>query len=256
MTTVAYSSPFVPPEWIAAHGLQPLWLPLGSAARAGISRGLCPYAEGLLEAAASPPAAALVVATTCDQIRHAVAAAEAHGPLPLFLVNVPATWESPAAVRYYRDELLRLGRFLLELGGTSPPRGRLARIMLRYDRARAALRGDGPAASRRPARQWAEAIHAYRSGALRRYSERRGQCPPLPAGEGQGVRAYAGYPRSLYLPNTAALPNSASISSSRLYLAIRSLRQAEPVLIWPPPIATAKSARKASSVSPERCDTT
>ena len=54
----------------------------------------------------------------------------------------------------------------------------------------------------------------------------------------------------------AALPNSTSISSSRLYLAIRSLRQAEPVLIWPPPMATAKSARNASSVSPDRCETT
>ena len=59
-----------------------------------------------------------------------------------------------------------------------------------------------------------------------------------------------------YRPNTAALPNSTSISSNRLYLAIRSLRQAEPVLICPPPIATAKSARKASSVSPDRWDTT
>ena len=59
-----------------------------------------------------------------------------------------------------------------------------------------------------------------------------------------------------YLPKIAALPNSASISKRRLYLAIRSLRQAEPVLICPPPIATAKSARKASSVSPDRWETT
>ena len=50
----------------------------------------------------------------------------------------------------------------------------------------------------------------------------------------------------------AAFPSSCSISRSRLYLQIRSLRQAEPVLIWPPPIATAKSARNVSSVSPER----
>ena len=63
-------------------------------------------------------------------------------------------------------------------------------------------------------------------------------------------------PGDIYSPNTAALPSSASISISRLYLAIRSLRQAEPVLIWPPPIATAKSAMKASSVSPERCEIT
>lgn len=53
-------------------------------------------------------------------------------------------------------------------------------------------------------------------------------------------------------PNTAVEPSSASISSNRLYLAMRSLRQAEPVLIWPPPMATAKSAMKVSSVSPLR----
>jgi len=41
-----------------------------------------------------------------------------------------------------------------------------------------------------------------------------------------------------------------------LYLAIRSLRQAEPVLIRPPPIATAKSAMKVSSVSPLRWEIT
>lgn len=56
--------------------------------------------------------------------------------------------------------------------------------------------------------------------------------------------------------NTAALPSSAAISSRRLYFAMRSLRQAEPVLIWPPPIATAKSAMNVSSVSPERCEIT
>src|SRR5271165_637832 len=54
----------------------------------------------------------------------------------------------------------------------------------------------------------------------------------------------------------AAEPSSHSISSSRLYFAIRSLRQSDPVLICPPPMATAKSAMNGSSVSPDRCDTT
>jgi hypothetical protein len=56
--------------------------------------------------------------------------------------------------------------------------------------------------------------------------------------------------------NCAALPSSASISSKRLYFATRSLRLTEPVLICPPPIATVKSARNVSSVSPERCEVT
>ena len=40
--------------------------------------------------------------------------------------------------------------------------------------------------------------------------------------------------------------------SNWLYLAMRSVRLAEPVLIWPTPVATARSAMKVSSVSPER----
>ncbi len=40
--------------------------------------------------------------------------------------------------------------------------------------------------------------------------------------------------------------------SSWLYLAIRSLRLVDPVLIWPALVATAMSAMVASSVSPLR----
>ena len=44
--------------------------------------------------------------------------------------------------------------------------------------------------------------------------------------------------------------------SSWLYFATRSLRAGAPVLIWPVPSATARSAIVASSVSPERWDMT
>ena len=44
--------------------------------------------------------------------------------------------------------------------------------------------------------------------------------------------------------------------SSWLYLAMRSERDSDPVLIWVAAVATAMSAMVASSVSPERCDTT
>jgi hypothetical protein len=56
--------------------------------------------------------------------------------------------------------------------------------------------------------------------------------------------------------NSAEAPRDLSISSSLLYFAIRSLRHADPVLIWPPPMATAKSAMKLSSVSPDRWEIT
>ncbi len=47
-------------------------------------------------------------------------------------------------------------------------------------------------------------------------------------------------------------PNSSSMRMSWLYLAIRSVRESEPVLICPLLVATAMSAIVVSSVSPER----
>src|SRR5690606_8253915 len=44
--------------------------------------------------------------------------------------------------------------------------------------------------------------------------------------------------------NRAVGPSSSSMSSSRLYFAVRSLRLAEPVLIWPAFTATARSEMK------------
>ena len=54
----------------------------------------------------------------------------------------------------------------------------------------------------------------------------------------------------------AAGPSAASIRSSWLYFEVRSDRLAEPVLIWPAHVATARSAIVVSSVSPERCEMT
>src|SRR5262245_21419636 len=56
--------------------------------------------------------------------------------------------------------------------------------------------------------------------------------------------------------HTAAPPSSSSMRRSWLYFAVRSLRASEPVLIWPALTATARSAMKTSSVSPERCEMT
>ncbi|HXI45618.1 MAG TPA: phosphopyruvate hydratase, partial [Candidatus Acidoferrales bacterium] len=53
----------------------------------------------------------------------------------------------------------------------------------------------------------------------------------------------------------APSPSSPSIRRRRLYFATRSLRDGAPVLIWPVPIATTRSAIVVSSVSPERWDT-
>ena len=58
-----------------------------------------------------------------------------------------------------------------------------------------------------------------------------------------------------HFPYRAMVPSASSIRSRRLYFAMRSERESEPVLICPQPVATARSAIKVSSVSPERCET-
>ena len=86
------------------------------------------------------PAEAVVLTTTCDQIRYAAALLQHLGRLPVFLLHVPRTWQTAAVRAFYREELGRLGRFLVGCGGTSPQGDALSQTMLRYDRARASLR--------------------------------------------------------------------------------------------------------------------
>ncbi len=160
MNAIAYCQPFVPPEWIAAHGLRPLWLRLdGGAGKRGQSpfvrstlravpangdcplfpahRGVCPVAAAIVEAAEGGlPAAAIVLTTTCDQVRYAAAVIEQWGKLPVFLMHVPRTWQTAASRLYYGDELKRLGKFLIACGGKPPDEETLRRMMLQYDHAR------------------------------------------------------------------------------------------------------------------------
>lgn len=156
MIQVAYSSPFVPVEWIAAHGLHPVWMhrlvtgtALGSLAR----RGVCHYANAVVEQVlAGGDIAAMVLATCCDQMRYAAAHCQQQYiqkqcEVPTFLFNVPSTWGHEAVERLYRDELVRLGRFLELLGGRSPDRDDLKACMRRYDAARCEARQCWPSVS-------------------------------------------------------------------------------------------------------------
>jgi benzoyl-CoA reductase/2-hydroxyglutaryl-CoA dehydratase subunit BcrC/BadD/HgdB len=162
MKTIAYSSPFVPAEWIAAHGLQPRRV----RPRAGdggslppMTRGVCPYAAAMVGEAtaqstdsvprlrrssvecnsrpgtACEQAVAHVLTTTCDQMRYAASMVELRGGGPVFLLNVPSMWQTATARALYRNELERLGRFLEQQGGKRPTDAELTRIMLAGNRA-------------------------------------------------------------------------------------------------------------------------
>src|SRR5215207_5877941 len=74
---------------------------------------------------------------------------------------------------------------------------------------------------------------------------------------GRGGRGISHQERNTERPgNSASAPSASSMRRSWLYFATRSERDGAPVLIWPHPVATARSAIVTSSVSTERCDMT
>jgi benzoyl-CoA reductase/2-hydroxyglutaryl-CoA dehydratase subunit BcrC/BadD/HgdB len=154
---VFFTSPWVPAEWIAAHGLTPRGWPGGVERARPTAAGVCPFAQAFQQFTAEQSAAAVVFTTTCDQMRRAPEAT-AGGGARRFLFNVPATWQSPVARQLYRAEVERLGRFLTNLGGRAPARTRLAEVMAERDQARARLREALPDL---PARAAAEAIARF-----------------------------------------------------------------------------------------------
>lgn len=163
MISVGYVSPFVPPEWIAAHGLRPEWLALDCrqpGVPQGAHRGLCPYAGALIAEAISGTATDLpVLTTTCDPMRYAAAHLWANCAVPTFLLNVPSTWQRPQSRQLYREELERLGGFLVARGGRSPTAERLIATVQRYDEQRAvALKARGGM----PPGRWARTLRALR----------------------------------------------------------------------------------------------
>ncbi len=123
MRRAYYIGPFIPPEWIAAHGLQPCRLQLSATHTGmGIRPGLCPYADALTNHAARPDNALLIVSMTCDQIRRAVeslAQNSAAAGSSVYEFCVPATLHATAR-EHYRYELERLSRFLVRHGGRKP----------------------------------------------------------------------------------------------------------------------------------------
>ena len=167
MNAIAYSSPFIPPEWISAHGLQPSWMTLrgsDSTFAVEVSRSLCPFAGQVMhEAMCGLDAAAIVLTTSCDQMRYAAASLERRCDTPVFLVHIPATWQTRAAGELYKEELCRLGEFLVEVGGVPMTSEQTCAVMSAYDEVRASLRSTRPYL---PSAAFARAVNDLRSGKL------------------------------------------------------------------------------------------
>jgi hypothetical protein len=154
------TSPWIPVEWIKAHGLEPcgVWsankllfdsLPA--------SAGVCAFAEAVVGLTRGRADSAVIYASTCDQLRRGFDALDSVRSRAL-LFNIPATWQSPAAWQIYRSEIERLGRFLRDLGGKAPSAEALAGEMARCGAARTRLLEAAPQYS---ARRFAEAVAQF-----------------------------------------------------------------------------------------------
>lgn len=135
---VAYASPFVPPEWIASHELEPVRIWPAAATR-GARAGICPYAWGWVEEVLQQPAwAGVVVTATCDQMRRSADAIAQRSDHACCLLHIPC--KAPAPVDFFGAELQRLSRALVAWGGHAPTPDRLRETMGQYDQSRRVLR--------------------------------------------------------------------------------------------------------------------
>jgi benzoyl-CoA reductase/2-hydroxyglutaryl-CoA dehydratase subunit BcrC/BadD/HgdB len=157
---VFLASPWVPPEWIRAHQLEPsgIWCePDFAGDKMALPEGVCLFAEWVVRFAEAQPDSPVIFVTACDQLRRGFDVAALRGQRRSFLFNLPAT-QSAAAKQIYSSELQRLGRFLCELGGSAPTPKILRREMLQAGLARSRLLD---AATSSAARPYAEAVARF-----------------------------------------------------------------------------------------------
>ena len=141
---VVYSCPFVPAEWVQAHGFAPSRI-IPRLSVAFPNAGVCAYAQAFADTAAREDAAAIVVTTVCDQMRRSAEKIAASTTTPVFLMNVPHTWQCAGSRKLYRDEVERLGRFLVSVGGEPASNESLTRAMNAFEEARACVLPSAPA---------------------------------------------------------------------------------------------------------------
>ncbi len=139
---VIVASPWIPAEWIRAHGHEPcgVWFHPGfGSPRAGVGEGVCPFAQRVLRLAEARTEFAFVFATHCDQLRRAHDSIGGAAADRSFLFNLPATWQTGAVRKLICAELKRLGDFLVQVGGRAPTAQLLAHHLQSYRAARTEL---------------------------------------------------------------------------------------------------------------------
>lgn len=143
MKKITYTCPYVPAEWIAAHGLKPSRIMLSSLDTTfplGRAEGVCPFVQAFAHQLLTDNSiGGAVMTTVCDQTRRAYDIVSQQHKDNIFLMNVPSTWKSDESRNMYIDELKRLGRFICRFGGKTPSDKTLVKTMIKYDSLRKTL---------------------------------------------------------------------------------------------------------------------
>lgn len=120
---VYLTSPWIPSEWVRAHGFTPRGissLPDGKLGNWPLSEGICAFAESAVRFSSAPSDTAVIFATSCDQLRRGFDFACENAGTHQFSFNLPSVWQSETARHLFRCEVERLGAFLTNLGGNRP----------------------------------------------------------------------------------------------------------------------------------------
>jgi benzoyl-CoA reductase/2-hydroxyglutaryl-CoA dehydratase subunit BcrC/BadD/HgdB len=169
---VSCTSPWIPAEWLKAHGFVPrgLWSTAASVRSAWQAQGVCAFAQSCLDAVEARPDSLFIFDSSCDQMRRSHDTREAHRERT-FLFNLPATWRTPVARQMFRAELERLSRWLVSRGGQMAEREAVLDIIAQYRAGRGQLLRAVESCS---ARQFVEAVAQFHAdGSVR--------LPPNPA---------------------------------------------------------------------------
>jgi len=119
---VFLTSPWIPAEWIRAHGLTPRGIWSAEKFQPGtspLSAGICAFAESAVRFVEARTDSAVIFSTACDQMRRGFDTAMLREQRRAFLFNLPTT-QTAVAKDIFRAELERLGQFLVSIGGCAP----------------------------------------------------------------------------------------------------------------------------------------
>lgn len=125
MKKILYSSQYIPPAWIEAHGLESVKIfPCSEGQLESEGEGICSYAELMRQNVLSTECEGVIFTTRCDQMRRISEICRLSGK-KIFLMNIPSTWQNPVSLDIYKDELMRLSSFLTKISGATLSMGKL-----------------------------------------------------------------------------------------------------------------------------------